>query len=94
MNYILLLSVVILLYLHWGYFVLLVGKQKGNVWCNDMEPCFCKNSTCMIGGNYKSGNVYIEGKPVCDNSWDLVDAKVFCKEFGFSDALSFTTSSK
>ena len=45
----------------------------------------------LIGGAKDSeGNVFIDGKPVCDKNWDLNDAEVVCKQFGFRKALNFT----
>ena len=45
----------------------------------------------LIGGTKGSeGNVFIDGKPVCDDDWDLNDAKVACRQLGFSNAVGPT----
>ena len=45
----------------------------------------------LIGGTKDSeGNVFIDGMPVCDDYWDLNDAKVACRQFGFRNAVRFT----
>ena len=47
----------------------------------------------LIGGTKGSeGNVFINGKPVCDDYWDLNDAKVACRQLGFENAVRATQS--
>jgi len=43
-----------------------------------------------------SGNVFVNGKPVCDNGWNNKDAKVICRMLGFRKVgwSKATTSSK
>ena len=49
--------------------------------------------SALIGGNKGSeGNVFIDGKPVCDDDWDLNDAKIACRQLGFSNAVRATAS--
>ena len=33
----------------------------------------------LVGGGRYSGNVYVDGRPVCDSSWDLADASTVCR---------------
>ena len=78
-----------------NFFVFNVGNpHTGNALCGYKEPCFCADETCIVGGDHKSGNVYVGGNPVCDSQWSLDDAKLVCKEFKFNAALAYTKGSK
>lgn len=56
----------------------------------------CANSLCLDGGTVSNeGNVYVEGSPVCDDSWTEAEAEVVCKQLNFTGgALRFTKASK
>ena len=32
----------------------------------------------LVGGGLYSGDVFVNGRPVCDYNWDLTDAGVVC----------------
>ena len=51
--------------------------------CNYQSPCFCAGDICIAGGDCKSGNAYVDRKPICDNEWDRTNADVFCKTIGY-----------
>ena len=34
--------------------------------------------------------MFIDGKPACDDGWDLNDATVACRQYGFSNAVRAT----
>jgi len=54
----------------------------------------CADNVCLRGGNFSSGNVFVNGQPVCDDQWDLLDANVVCKMLDFTNALKATVESK
>merc|ERR1712110_652124 len=55
----------------------------------------CPNGTCLIGGRTEAeGNVFLEGKAVCDDDWGEDEARVVCRELGYGGVLRFTTGSK
>ena len=42
----------------------------------------------LIGGESEGqGNVYVYGKPVCDDAWDINDGNVACRQLGYSGVL-------
>ena len=52
------------------------------------------NTVTLVGGNgTHQGNVFLDGMPICDYTWDLKDAWVVCKQLGFASVLDFTRNS-
>ena len=49
---------------------------------------------CISGGGHQwEGNVFYEGKPLCDDLWGIEEAKLVCKEMGYGRAKNFTKDS-
>ena len=45
------------------------------------------------GGNQWEGNVFFEGRPLCDDMWGLDEAELVCKDLGYGHAKNFTANS-
>ena len=49
----------------------------------------------LEGGSFPhEGNIMVNGRPVCDDDWGLVEADVACKQLGYSGAETFTKESR
>ena len=58
-----------------------------------LEKVVTQTYSLLGGSNAKEGDIYVNGRPVCDDDWDLDDATVACKSLGFKKAVNFTTDS-
>ena len=58
-----------------------------------MRFLFSADPIRLIGGDAKrQGNVYVYGKPVCDDSWDINDGEVACRQLGYSGVQEIKSS--
>ena len=53
-----------------------------------LDNCTLPGRVCLRGGSDHEGNIYIglgsrTSKPVCDDSWDIKDGIVVCRELGY-----------
>ena len=63
------------------------------LWWREVQYWFLESLSVLIGGVKDSeGNIFIDGKPICDDYWDLNDAKVACRQLGFANAVNATQS--
>ena len=67
-------------------------RSKGRL-CNHESICYCSGDVCLVGGDSQSGNVFVRGRPVCDDAWSMTDAHVVCRELGYREAKNATTRS-
>ena len=47
------------------------------------ENCKEKDKICLLPGLADRGNVFIGGRPVCDDGWGVSAARVVCKQLGY-----------
>ena len=58
-----------------------------------MTFLFLGNAIRLIGGEAEGqGNVYVNGKPVCDDGWNINAGKVACRQMGYSGVLEIKSS--
>ena len=57
-----------------------------------MTFLFLAVSIKLIGGEGEGqGNVYVDGKPVCDDYWDINAGRVACRQLGYDGFLEITS---
>jgi len=50
---------------------------------------------CLKGGaTCHEGNVFVRGRPVCDDSWGIDDADVACRQLGYPGARNYTRENR
>ena len=71
------------------------GAVTGPRSCDEQTILPCSGELCLLGGQGdQEGNVFYQGKPVCDDSWDLLAANTVCKELNYVRALNATKESR
>ena len=65
--------------------------------CEDGNECYCYGKVCLVSdgkGNCSAGNLFVNGRAFCGipNAFNLDFGRVVCRELGFRDALTVTTS--
>ena len=71
-----------------------VSHQTTNASFSQLTEKNCVGDLCLIGGDAISGNLFIRNKPICDDSWDINEAQVVCRQMRFSGASRATTNSE
>ena len=66
---------------------------KGKIWKFSIEGS--PSNIRLEGGRFPhEGNIMVDGQPVCDDGFTLINADVACKELGYFGAVSFTQKSR
>lgn len=67
--------------------------RKFRVIQNSLVPVSSLDTYIIKGRAFTDelSTVYLEGKPICDDSWDLNDGHVICRMMGFSGAESVSS---
>jgi len=76
------------------------AREAAGVICQEYVPATAApqgeagdNKVTLVGGSSMTeGNVYINGRPVCDDFWSQNDAIVICKMLGFVGGISTVES--
>merc|ERR1712112_687546 len=76
-----------------GLQLLRVNVNKTETQENETIPLFGSDVISLKGGNRPGeGNVFVNGEPVCDDSWDNADARVACRMLGYSNGRAISNS--
>ena len=61
--------------------------------CADKE-CHCHGRVCLVSeygkGNCSAGNLFVNGRAFCGNTFSLEFGRTVCKELGFQDIVRVT----
>jgi len=68
-----------------GLQIVSVNVNDTNLQGNSTVPLFRSEIRLDGGSRPGEGNVFVNGEPVCDDSWDDVDARVACRMLGYSN---------
>ena len=60
-----------------------LGSYAAGVVCTK-DPQGTNVTLQSVKNNTKSGLVYVNGSPVCEDKWDMADANVTCQQMGFN----------
>jgi hypothetical protein len=54
----------------------------------------CEVGPCLVGGNTSfEGNIFIDGRPACDDGWGETEAEVVCRQLDFGGTIRYTVAS-
>ena len=66
------------------FFKFIQCPQSGSEQPKRTTPAYSSSKIELRGGSRRTeGNVFVNGKPVCDDMWDKKDATVACRMLGF-----------
>ena len=76
----------------WWWVVFALGVTLLNASSVPGDECSGIEGVCLSGGPHgpHEGNVFVNGKPVCDDLWSVTDANIVCKQLNFTRARSNT----
>merc|ERR1712112_76845 len=76
-----------------GLYLRRVDVNSTDTQDNVTIPLFGSDVISLKGGSRPGeGNVFVNGEPVCDDSWEDVDARVACRMLGYSNGRATSNS--